>query len=226
MKRIIIVFFLSYVQSCCLFGQDKLFLRDNDIILDCYILQADDSLIVFRLADVDSKTIYEIPYAATYGFVLEVKKDLETTKAPLDLAFQFSHPEKKRKPIIRTQNTIIFKLKTDSSFYPRSGTLVFVDADSMQVEFKKRKHVHRTSFSIEDVQWFAYTNVITELMTLIIFPISSNNDPYARFYRKLDLRKGWKHELIPAPIRMRKRDSNKKIRLPDLVRKRNIRRDN
>ena len=223
---------LIFCISGNVFAQDQIFLRNEDGFLDCYILHVNDSIIVFRTLDPNDKQEYEIPYADTYGFLLEDADRLNATSNYSMYQLQFHHAKKKRRPVFSVNKGLIFKLKNDTSFLPHRGRITGITSDSIQLEMKRKHHLERLSYAIRDIEMFGYTTNWTELATLIAIPTSSLNEGALQFYRQLSISKGWVWETTKTPeqevpySRMkRKFRRNQLLKLPKSVSKKN-RRDN
>jgi hypothetical protein len=226
---LLVVFF--FIQSN-VSAQDQIFLRNEDGFLDCYILQVNDSIIVFRTLDPNDKHEYEIPYADTYGFLLEDADRLNSTASYSMYRLQFHHPKKKRRPVFLVNKGLIFKLKNDTSFLPHRGRITGITSDSIQLEMKRKQHLERLSFAIRDIEMFGYTTNWTELATLIAIPTSSLNEGALQFYRQLSISNGWVWEIkkepepeVPYSRMKRKFRPGQLLKLPKSVNKKN-RRDN
>ena len=229
--RLFLLVVIFFIRSN-VFAQDQIFLRNEDGFLDCYILQVNDSIIVFRTLDPKDKHEYEIPYADTYGFLLEDADRLNATSNYSMYQLQFHHAKKKRRPDFSVNKGLIFKLKNDTSFLPHRGRITGITTDSIQLEMKRKRHLERLSFAIHDIEMFGYTTNWTELATLIAIPTSSLNEGALQFYRQLSISKGWILEIKKAPeqevpySRMkRKFRRGQLLKLPKSVSKKN-RRDN
>ena len=226
---LLVVFF--FIQSN-VSAQDQIFLRNEDGFLDCYILQVNDSIIVFRTLDPNDKHEYEIPYADTYGFLLEDTDRLNSTASYSMYRLQFHHPKKKRRPVFLVNKGLIFKLKNDTSFLRHRGRITGITSDSIQLEMKRKQHLERLSFAIRDIEMFGYTTNWTELATLIAIPTSSLNEGALQFYRQLSISNGWVWEIkkepepeVPYSRMKRKFRPGQLLKLPTSVNKKN-RRDN
>jgi hypothetical protein len=196
--RLFLLFVIFLIRSN-VFAQDQIFLRNEDGLLDCYILHVNDSIIVFRTLDPNDKHEYEIPYADTYGFLLEDVDRLNALSNYSMYQLQFHHAKKKRRPVFSVNNGLIFKLKNDTSFLPHRGKITGITSDSIQLEMKRKFHIVRLSFAIRDIEMFGYTTNWTELATLIAIPSSSLNEGALQFYRQLTLSKGWVWETTKIP---------------------------
>lgn len=224
-------FFFLFLFSGLLKAQDQLFLRNGDGILDCYIINVTDSIIQFRTLDPTDQHEYEIPYADTYGFLLEdAGRLLNTDAAQAHYRIVFSHPRKRRQPHFSVNNGLIFRLKNDTTLLPRRGRITGITTDSVQLEIKKKRVPERVSFALRDIEMFGYTTNWTELATLIAIPSSSLKEGSLQFYRQLLLSKGWKWEVVPAPEQeipfhrlKRKFKPGQLLKLPKSVRKKNLR---
>lgn len=229
--RLFLLVVIFFIRSN-VFAQDQIFLRNEDGFLDCYILQVNDSIIVFRTLDPNDKHEYEIPYADTYGFLLEDADRLNSTANYSMYRLQFHHPKKKRRPVFTVSKGLILKLKNDTSFLPLRGRITGITSDSIQLELKRKQHLERLSFAIRDIEMFGYTTNWTELATLIAIPTSSLNEGALQFYRQLSISKGWVWEIkkepepeVPYSKMKRKFRPGQLLKLPKSVSKKN-RRDN
>lgn len=213
-----------------LLGQDQIFLRNEDGFLDCYIIQVNDSIIVFRTLDPSDKNEYEIPYADTYGFLLEDAGRLNSSTLLTMNKLWFNHPRKKRRPHFSVNNGLIFKVKNDTTFLPNRGRITLITADSIQIEMKKKHQLERISYAIRDFEMFGYTTAWTEFATLIAIPTSSLNEGAMQFYRQLSITKGWTWEVkraleqeVPFTKMKRKFRAGQLLKLPKSVKKKNWR---
>jgi hypothetical protein len=218
---------------CCTansLAQDQIFLKNGDGILDCYIIEVSDSVITFRILDQSDKNEYEIPNSETYGFLLEDPSKLLASEMIFHNELFFSHPSKKRKPVIKTSKTIIYRMKSDTVFLPRRGKLISLTADSMQVELSKRRQIDRVNVALKDVSSFGYTTFFTQFFTLIAVPSSSIKEGSLQIYRKLSLDKGWQWKVMPPGEEVlsqrkykRKFRKGQLLNLPKSVRKKALR---
>lgn len=218
--RIIIFLLCAALQGSVLLAQDQIFMRQNQQVIYCYILQADDSLIVFRSADPDDTGIYEISFSATYGFLLEEPLDKPGGKKSPALQLRIYHPDKKRYRIFNEDRGIVFKLKGDTSSTPRRGRITRISADSIEIETKINLKKDLYTFAIADFEYFGYRTGITELLSLIVFPFPAKNEEPTFFFRKMAISNGWKYQVQA----FRKRKSKiprrwKKIRAVGVVRR-------
>jgi hypothetical protein len=211
-------------------SQDQIFLRNGDGILDCFILSVDDSIITFRTLDQNDKTEYEIPNSDTYGFLLEDPGRLLAIELTYQNTLAFSHPKKHRKPILKPGKTVIYRLKSDTLFIPRRGKMISLSADSMVVEFIRRKKIERIPIALNDIAMFGYTTLMTELITLVVVPTSSARDGTMQIFRKLSLKNGWVWKVLPpGEEELSHRKYRRKFRkgqllnLPKSVRKKTLR---
>ena len=225
--RLILLLVIFFIRSS-VFAQDQIFLRNEDGFLDCYILHVNDSIIVFRTLDPTDKHEYEIPYADTYGFLLEDADRLNATANYSMYRLQFHHPKKKRRPVFSVNKGLIFKLKNDTSFLPHRGRITGITSDSIQLEMKRKHHLDRLNFAIRDIDMFGYTTNWTQLATLIAIPTSSLNEGALQFYRQLSISKGWVWEITKTPeqevpySRMKKKfRPGQLLKLPKSVSKKN-----
>jgi hypothetical protein len=228
--KLLIFLFLHTIQGGILRAQDQIFLRNGDGILDCFIVAVNDSLITFRILDKNDKNEYEIPYNDTYGFLLEDPSRIQAAESIFQNQLHFRHNKKTRQPVIKPGRTIIYKLKTDSLLLPRRGKLISLTFDSMQVELSRRKETHRVSVALEDAAAFGYTTAFTEILTLIVFPVSTLKDGSVQFYRRLSLKQGWTFKVMPPgedlinqKKYLRKFRKGQLLNLPKSVRKKTIR---
>jgi len=224
------VFIIYLVCSLTATAQDQIFLRNGDGILDCFILSVDDSIITFRTLDHEDKTEYEIPNSDTYGFLLEDPGRLQSLELTYQNSLIFSHPKKRRKPRLKPDKTVIYRLKSDTLLLPRRGKMISLTADSMLVETIKRKKVDRFPIALDDVIMFGYTTFMTELLTLVIVPASSTRDGTMQIFRKLQLSRGWTWKVMPPGDEelsnrkyLRKFRRGQLLNLPKSVRKKTLR---
>lgn len=226
----LILFASIFLIQYNLLGQDQIFLRNEDGFLDCYIIQVNDSIIVFRTLDPSDKNEYEIPYADTYGFLLEDAGRLNSSAVLTMNKLWFNHPKKKRRPHFSVNNGLIFKLTNDTTFLPNRGRITLITADSIQIEMKKKHQLERISYAIRDFEMFGYTTAWTEFATLIAIPTSSLNEGAMQFYRQLSITKGWTWEVkraldqeVPYTKMKRKFRPGQLLKLPKSVKKKNRR---
>lgn len=207
-------------------SQDQIFLR-NGGELECFILEANDSIIVFRLPDIDDQQQYEILYSETYGYVLENPQRLLKQNSETRYRIEFSNPKRKRKPVFKERNGIIFRLSGDTTLLPRRGSIIHITRDSIQIEVRRKRVPERITYALKDFTQFGYTTMGTELLTLVIAPVSALKDGSLQLYRKLSIQNGWSWTVkeIPAdvakPPKIRKNRNGKKIRLPKAVKRKN-----
>ncbi len=208
-------------------AQDHLLLKNDDGILECYIVQVNDSIIKFRTLDPADHYEYEIPVSETYGYLLE-----NPTYLP-EILHQRQHNKliiknlnKKRERIFFENQTMIFKLLKDTSSTARKGKIIEITADSIQLETKKKKITERTYFAINDISEFGYTTLLTEITSLVILPVSALQDGTLRLYKNLSRKAGWQTQIEPEPqpdlIKKRvKRNGHgrKSIQLPAVVKR-------
>lgn len=225
-----LAFFVSLNQ---LNAQDQIFLKNNDGILDCYIININDSTIIFRTLDANDKNEYEIPNDDTYGFILEDPKKLQETFVQFANQLHFYHPDKKRIPVLKPGKAVVYRLKSDTIFFPRRGKMVSLTADTMTVELKKRKQVERINIGLDEVIMFGYTTFFTEILTLIAVPSKSVSEDKLQIFRKLSLLKGWTWKVMPpGEDELMKKKYRRKFRrgqllkLPKSVKKKQLREQN
>lgn len=224
--------FLFFVVASVFFGgnlvaQDHIFLREDDQVIDCIIISATDSLIVFRVLDLNDNHEYEISTADIYGFLLD-DPQREQLKS-VDYQMEFYHPTIKRKPIFRIRNTLLFRLKGDTAAMPSKGKITDISCDSVQLERKINRKTERIFYSWNEFQSFGYTTLYTEMLTLIVAPVDALQSGSFFFYRKLEPKDGWKRKCSEAPDEVSKLilkkypTRGKKMRLPQYVRRKSKR---
>jgi hypothetical protein len=205
-------------------AQDLIFMREDDEILECIILQTSDTSIVFRLMDPQDEQEYEVLSQLTYGFLLEseaISKGLKSER----YQFEFYHTTKKRRPLFREGNSVLFRLANDTSAMPRRARIIELGCDSIVLETRKKRIPHRIAYSTGAFREFGYTTPLTEALTLLIAPVSALKDGSFFFYRKLNLQEGWGFNCNRAPdevsrlILKRYPKKIKRQRLPKTVRK-------
>ena len=223
----------AFVFFSCLFlcargiSQDQIFLRYGGE-LECFILEANDSIIVFRLLDSDDHQQYEIPYNETYGFVLENPERLLKQSSETRYRIEFNNPKRKRNPVFKERNGIIFRLSGDTTILPRRGSIIHITYDSIQIEVRRKRVPERITYALKDFAQFGYTTMGTELLTLVIAPVSALKDGSLQLYRKLSIQNGWSWVVkevpqdVPKPPKIRKNRNGRKIRLPKSVKKKLI----
>ena len=179
-------------------GQDIIFLRENDVLLECIILNTNDSLIFFRLLDASDTVEYELPIRLTYGFLLEsqaLEKGLKTEAYQLE----FLNANSKRRPVFREKNMLYYKLRGDTAEMPRRGRLIEIRCDSVFLEYKRKRKPERSVYALNNFILFGYSTPTTEFLTLLLAPVSALKDGSFFIYRKLDLKQGWTFRCSRAP---------------------------
>ena len=223
--------FLAMCIACMAYSpvlqaQDLIFMREDDEILECIILQTSDSSIVFRLMDPQDDQEYEVLSNLTYGFLLEseaISKGLKSER----YQFEFYHTTKKQRPLFRDGNSILFRLRNDTASMPRRARIIELGCDSILLETRKKRVPQRLAYSIHDFSEFGYTTPLTEALTVLIAPVSALKDGSFFFYRKLNIQDGWAFKCNRAPdevsrlILKRYPKKIKRQRLPKAVRKNN-----
>lgn len=226
--QLFVVCWFSLAFNPSMQAQDLIFMRDGDETLECIILQTSDTSIVFRLMDPQDDQEYELPSALTYGFLLEseaLSKGLKSER----FQFEFSHPDKKRRPVFREGNSVLFRFWSDTVSMPRRAKIIELSCDSIMLETRRKRIPYRAVYPISAIQEFGYTTPLTEILTLFIAPISALKDGSFFIYRKLNLPSGWSFKCSRAPdevarlILKRYPSKVRKQRLPKAVRKNNRR---
>lgn len=219
-------FGLYFMPSLC--AQDLIFLRDEGETLECIILQTNDSSIVFRLMDPQDDQEYEVLSALTYGFLLESEALSKSLKSEC-FQFEFSHPAKKRRPVFREGNSVLFRFWGDTVTMPRRAKIIELGCDSIMFEIRKKRIPQRFVYPISAIQEFGYTTPLTEIFTLIIAPVSALKDGSFFIYRKLNFHSGWSFKCSRAPdeisrlILKRYPTKIRKQHLPKVIHKNNRR---
>jgi hypothetical protein len=210
-----------------LMAQDHIFLREDDQVIDCIIISASDSVIVFRVLDLNDTHEYEISTADIYGFLLD-DPQREQLKS-VDYQMEFFHPTIKRKPIFRIRNTLLFRLQGDTAAMPSKGKITDISCDSVQLERKINRKTERFYYGWNEFHSFGYTTLYTEVFTLILAPVDALQSGSFFFYRKLEPESGWKRKCAEAPDEVSKLilkkypTRGKKIRLPQYVKRKSKR---
>lgn len=210
-----------------LIAQDHIFLREDDQVIDCIIVSATDSLIIFRVLDLSDTHEYEISTADVYGYLLD-DPQREQLKS-VDYQMEFFHPTIKRKPIFRLRNTLLFRLVGDTAAMPSKGKITDITCDSVQLERKINRKTERVYYSWRSFESFGYTTLYTEIFTLILAPLDALQTGSFFLYRKLDPKEGWQRKCSEAPDEVSKLilkkypTRGKKIRLPQYVRRKSKR---
>jgi len=184
-------------------AQDQIFLRSDEGMLDCYIIQMNDSMLIFRTLDPSDTTEYEILIRETYGYVLEDgSKQQSILTKEREYYLRCWHPDKKRKINFKEEKGIYFRLKTDTSLFARRGKIVQLATDTLWIEQKKKGKLERNPYLLADLEMLGYTTFWTELATLIIIPTSTVKEGSLQFYRSMHLNKGWnwKMEMVNNAI--------------------------
>jgi hypothetical protein len=208
-------------------AQDHIFLREDDQVIDCIIISASDSIIVFRVLDLNDTHEYEISTTDIYGFLLD-DPQREQLKS-VDYQMEFFHPTIKRKPIFRIRNTLLFRLQGDTAAMPSKGKITDISCDSVQLERKINRKTERIYYGWNEFQSFGYTTLYTEIFTLILAPVDALQSGSFFFYRKLEPEYGWKRKCAEAPDEVSKLilkkypTRGKKIRLPQYVKRKSKR---
>jgi hypothetical protein len=195
--------FLAVCIACLAYSpvlraQDLIFMREDDEILECIILQTSDTSIVFRLMDPQDDQEYEVLSKLTYGFLLEseaISKGLKSER----YQFEFYHATIKRRPLFREGNSVLFRLADDTASMPRRARIIELGCDSIILETRKKRIPQRLVFSSNAIREFGYTTPLTEVLTVLIAPVSALKDGSFFFYRKLDLKNGWGFKCNRAP---------------------------
>jgi hypothetical protein len=178
-------------------AQDHIFLRNDEGTLECFILEANDSLIVFRTLDPNDKQEYEIAVSEIYGFLLENPEMLQTTaNVQKTWQLEFRNSGKRRKPTFREGNSILFKLIGDTLEMPRSAKITDIQPDSIQLEVRRKRVPERITYGFNQFASFGYRTPLTEVVTLIVAPVSALQDGSFFLYRKLLLEEGWTFEVL------------------------------
>lgn len=195
-KYVVILCALLMLFASRLVAQDHIFLRNDEGTLECFILEANDSVIVFRTLDPNDRQEYEIAVSDIYGFLLENPEVLQQV-ATIQKTWQleFKHPSKKRRPTFREGNSILFKLNTDTLEMPRSARITDINQDSIQLEFRRKRVPERITYGLNQIQSFGYKTPLTEIFTLLIAPVSALQDGSFFFYRKLLPVDGWEYSV-------------------------------
>jgi hypothetical protein len=212
---------LAYLTSAFrLNAQDQLFLRNEHQVIECYIIQADDSLIIFRSSDLADSVLYEISVRETYGFLLEEPLGKEGGIKSAGLQLRVFHPKKKRSHLYYENSGIIFRLIHDSSFVARRGKITRIFQDSLEIETKVNKRRDRYFFALSDVVMFGYTTSLTEMLSIIVFPFPTGKSEADFFYRNMHTSHGWRYQILSSSTRkMKKSGKRKKIRLGGAIRR-------
>jgi len=175
-----------------LVAQDHIFLRNDEGTLECFIIEANDSLIVFRTLDPNDKQEYEIAVSEIYGYLLE-NPDMfqQVAAAQKTMQLEFRHTSKRRRPTFREGNSILFKLNKDSLEMPRPAKITDITQDSIQLELRRKRVPERITYGLNQIQSFGYKTPLTEVITLVIAPVSALKDGSFFLYRKLLPEDGW-----------------------------------
>ncbi|MCC6769292.1 MAG: hypothetical protein IT240_09635 [Bacteroidia bacterium] len=209
------------LKSFGLKGQDQIFLRHNNEVVYCFIIHANDSLIVFRSAEPADTTTYEIQFTDTYGFLLEKPAEMTKGAKTAGMQMRLYHPDKKRNHTYRENSHFIFSLLNDSLRYPRQGKITRISHDSIEVETSVRHKKDRLMFALNDFEEFGYTTGFTEILSLIVFPFPWDKNPGDFFYRHMPPAKGWQLQVLSdSPRKIKKRVKWKRIRPGGAVKRR------
>lgn len=220
--------FLILLNALCLAlnAQDQVFLRSDEGMLDCYIININDTVIVFRTLDPSDTTEYEIPIRDTYGYVLEdVNKHKQLASKEQEYYIKSWNEKKRRQVILKEEKGIYFRMKSDTSLFPRRGKIVQLHPDTVWIEQKKKGKLERNPYLLANFEMLGYTTFWTELATLIVIPTSTVKEGSLQFYRKMTLSKGWQwkmelvEELIDEKKMKRRFRQGKQKKLPISVRR-------
>lgn len=211
-------------------AQDQVFLRSDEGMLDCYIVNINDSIIVFRTLDPNDTIEYEIPIKETYGYVLEdVNKQEQVFSKEQHYYIKSWHSGKNRQVSLKEEKGVYFRMKSDTSLFPRRGKIVQLHPDTVWIEQKKKGKLERNPYLLSNFEMLGYTTFWTELATLIVIPTSTVKEGSLQFYRKMSLSKGWQwkmevvNETIDEKKIKRRFRAGKLKRLPMVVRKKRSR---
>jgi len=201
-------------------AQDQLFMREGNEVIYCYIIHADDSLIVFHSAEPGDSNTYEIPFNETYGFLLEEPPENHGGNKGLGMVLRVSHSSKKRSHLYRENSGIIFRLVNDTALLPRRGKITRISLDSAEIETRINRKKDRYSFAWTDFEQMGYTTNLTELLSFIVFPFPNGKNESAFFYRKMNLNSGWNYQVMSdSPRKIKKKGRWKRIRVGGAIRR-------
>jgi hypothetical protein len=224
-KKLIFLFLLNVI-SFVVNAQDQVFLRSDEGMLDCYIVNINDTVIVFRTLDPSDTTEYEIPIRDTYGYVLEdANKHKQLVSKEQEYYIKSWNEKKRRQVILKEEKGIYFRMKSDTSLFPRRGKIVQITPDTLWIEQKKKGKLERHPYLFANFEMLGYTTFWTELATLIVIPTSTVKEGSLQFYRKMHLNKGWqwKMEVVNEAIdekKIRRRyRPGKSFKLPKSVKR-------
>lgn len=194
-------------------AQDYIFLRATDAILPCIIISANDTIVVYRTLDPDDLNLYSISVSEIYRYVLEDPKAKMLELADtLEWTIRIKHPKKKER-VLKIGQSIVFQTQVDSGEYFRRGSIHEINTDSFTIEKKKRKDLFYEQYSIDDIVFFGYSNLWTEALSWIVFPIESVSSGTDAFYVKSKVADGWTYasqtKFKPYPIKKIKKRKKK-----------------
>jgi hypothetical protein len=201
-KKLQLIFLLN-ILCIAVNAQDQVFLRSDEGMLDCYIVDINDSIIIFRTLDPSDTVEYEIPLKETYGYVLEDgNKQQHALTKEKHYYIKSWHPRKNRQVNLKEGKGVYFRMKSDTSLFPRRGKIVQITTDTLWIEQKKKGKLERHPYLFSNFEMLGYTTFWTELATVIVIPTSTVNEGSLQFYRKMHLNKGWqwKTELVNEVI--------------------------
>lgn len=198
-------------------AQDYIFLRTSDAILPCIILSANDSIIVYRTLDPSDLNLYSISVSEIYQYVLEdPKTKMLELGDTLAWTIRIKHPKKKER-VLKIGQSIVFQTQTDSGEYYRRGAIYEMNTDSFTIEIKQRKDLFYEQYAIDDIVFFGYSNIWTEVLSWLVFPIESVSSGADAFYVKSRVSDGWTYttqsKFKPYPIKKVKK-SRKRFKNP------------
>jgi hypothetical protein len=205
-KKLQLIFLLN-ILCLAVNAQDQVFLRSDEGMLDCYIININDTVIIFRTLDPSDTTEYEIPIRDTYGYVLEdVNMHKQLVSKEQEYYIKSWNEKKRRQVLLKEEKGIYFRMKSDTSLFPRRGKIVQLHPDTVWIEQKKKGKLERNPYLFTNFEMLGYTTFWTELATLIVIPTSTVKEGSLQFYRKMTLNKGWqwKMELVNEAIAEKK----------------------
>jgi hypothetical protein len=187
-------------------AQDFIFLRNSDAFLPCIIVQANDSIIVYRTLNTDDPNFYSLRVSEIYGYVLEDPKakmlDLSDT---ITWSIKMIHTAKSKQRTIKTGQSFVYKLKSDSIDFWNKGSIKEIVNDTLLLQRKRRKDIEFSRVSLNDIKTIGYSNLWTEALSWFIFPVESVSSGIDVFYVTSSIDDGWVFQILvenkPYPVK-------------------------
>lgn len=187
-------------------AQDYIFLRNSDAFLPCIIVQANDSIIVYRTLNSDDPHFYSLRVSEIYGYVLEDPKvkmlDLSDT---ITWSIKMIHTARSKQRKIKTGQSFVYKLKSDSSDFWHKGSIKEIVNDTLLLQRKRRNDIEFSSVSLNNIKTIGYSNLWTEALSWFVFPVESVSSGIDAFYVTSSVDDGWVFQTLieskPYPVK-------------------------